>query len=158
LASAAGFTVIRSDEVRKELAGLPVTQKGEQIYTPEWAERTYHECGRRAWQIMGDGGRVVVDASFVHASDRAALLYSAPKFGLPAVCLVCQADSALVRERLRARRGDASDADERVYDELAKKWETGDPRFQRQMVEIDTTDAGRALDQALDVLRGMGLV
>jgi uncharacterized protein len=157
LAAAANFTVVRSDEVRKELAGVPVTRKGEGIYTPEWTGRTYNECGRRAWRVMDDGGRVLVDASFVEAARRMALLYAARKFGVPAICLVCRADPSLVRERLRNRRGDASDADERVYDELAARWEAGDPRYQRQTVSIDTTDAGRALEQALGVLQEMGL-
>lgn len=157
LAQAASFSVIRSDEIRKELAGVPVTAKAEGIYTPAWTERTYRECGDRAWRVMADSGRVIVDASFADTARRMSLLYSARKFGIPAVFLVCRAGPALVRERLRARRGDASDADERVYDQMAEKWEPGDPRRQRQTVEIDTTDAGRALEQAIGVLRGMGL-
>ena len=106
---------------------------------------------------MADSGRVIVDASFSDAAQRMTLLYAARKFGIPAVFLVCQADPALVRQRLRARRGDASDADERVYDELAATWDPGDPRYRHQTAEIDTTDAGRALEQALGVLRAMGL-
>ena len=98
-----------------------------------------------------------MDASFGPRVPRQGLLYLARKYGVRAVFLLCRADPALVRERLRARRGDASDADERVYDELAAKWEPGDPRYDRQAVEIDTTDAGRALEQALGVLRGLGL-
>jgi predicted kinase len=157
LAQAANFTVIRSDEVRKELAGVPASEKGDGIYTPEWTERTYRECGQRAWRIMGESGRVLVDAGFADAAQRMSLLYSARKFGIPAVFFVCRLDPEVARARIRARRGDASDADERVYDELAARWEPGDPRYQRQTIEVDTTDAGRALEQALGVLRGMGL-
>jgi predicted kinase len=157
LAQAANFTVIRSDEVRKELAGVPVTEKGEGVYTPEWTSRTYVECGRRAEAIIRDGSRVIVDASFAPRRFRVAFLVRATQLAVPGLLLVCRTDPELVRERLRARHGDVSDADERVYDELAEKWEPAIPRYERPTVEIDTTDAGRALDQALGVLRGMGL-
>jgi aminoglycoside phosphotransferase family enzyme/predicted kinase len=157
LAEVANFTVIRSDEVRKELAGIPATDKGEGIYTPNWTSRAYAECWQRAGAITQDGGRVIVDATFAEERYWAAFLGQADQLAVPAVFLVCRADPELARQRLRARRGDASDADERVYDEMAAKWETIDPGYQRQTVEIDTTDAGRALDQAIGVLKAMGL-
>ena len=41
LAHAANFTLIRSDEIRKELAGVPVNEKAEGIYTAWWTHQTY---------------------------------------------------------------------------------------------------------------------
>jgi aminoglycoside phosphotransferase family enzyme/predicted kinase len=157
LAGAANFTVVRSDEIRKELAGIAVTEKGEGIYTPEWTGRTYHECLRRAEVVIRNGGRVIVDATFAHESHRDAFFDRARELAVPVVSLLCRLDPRAAHQRLRARRGDASDADERIYYELAAKWEPGDPRYQRQTFEIDTTDAGRALDQALSLLRAMKL-
>jgi uncharacterized protein len=157
LAAAARFTLIRSDEIRKELAGVPVTERAEGCYTPEWTEITYAECLRRVWAALDEGGRVIVDATFAGESHRTLFLAAADQARAPAVLLVCRADPALVRERLRARRGDASDADERVYDELVEKWEPNDPRYDRYTVEIDTTDADHALEQALGVLHSMSL-
>ena len=69
LVEPAGFIVIRSDEVRKELAGrtdhgsAPVAF-GEDLYTPVWNERTYAECLRRAEELIFDARRVLIDASF----------------------------------------------------------------------------------------------
>lgn len=157
LAQAANFAVIRSDEVRKELAGVPVTEKATGYYTPEWTGRTYVECLVRAMEVAEDCGRVIVDASFWRTIDRLELFLLAQRTGVPVVFFVCRIDPALARERIRARRGDASDADERVYDELAAQWQQDDPRYTRPTVEIDTTDAGRALEQALGVLREMGV-
>jgi predicted kinase len=157
LADSANFTLIRSDVIRKELAGVPVIKKADGIYTDEWTDRTYDECGNRAWQLMTNNGRVIMDATFTEGARRTALLWAAKLFGVPAVFLVCRADPALVQKRLRARRGDASDADEGVYEELATRWQEDHPRFRHQTVEIDTTDAARALEEALGVLRAMGL-
>jgi len=158
LAQAANFTFIRADEIRKELAGVPVNEKAEGIYTDWWTHQTYLECGLRANRILEAGGRVLVDATFHSGVHRAVFLDPADFLSIPAVFFVCQADPALVRERLRARRDDASDADEKVYEELAARWTTAMPRrYELQTVEIDTTDAGRALEQALTALRAIGL-
>src|SRR5262249_39483761 len=49
LTAAGGFEVIRSDVVRKELAGVPAqTRLGDAFYSPDWTDRTYAECLRRA--------------------------------------------------------------------------------------------------------------
>src|SRR5262249_44301811 len=65
LSAGGDFQVIRSDVVRKELAGareandLPDGQRpfGGGIYSPEWNARTYAECLRRAEAIIFQGGR-----------------------------------------------------------------------------------------------------
>jgi aminoglycoside phosphotransferase family enzyme len=53
LAEQAGFTVVRSDVVRKELAGVAAQARvsapfSEGLYAPAWTERTYAECLRQA--------------------------------------------------------------------------------------------------------------
>ena len=75
LAARADFDLIRSDLVRKELAGIKTnaaTPAGfeQGIYAPEWTERTYAECLRRAEQMLFEGQRVIVDANFRHDVQR----------------------------------------------------------------------------------------
>jgi hypothetical protein len=53
VASRLGFTVLSSDRIRKELAGLPAEASarapfGMGIYSAEWTERAYAELLRRA--------------------------------------------------------------------------------------------------------------
>jgi hypothetical protein len=150
--TAANFTVIRSDQVRKELAGVPLNEKGDGFYTPEWTGRTYSECIRRAETILRTGGRVIVDATFAYDAHRAAFQSAGQRLGVPVVSLVCRADSTVVRERLRTRRGDISDADERVYDQMKAQW-----RPAANAVEVDTSDSARALETAITELRRCGL-
>ena len=126
LAARAGFTLIRSDVVRKELAGASGTSMaaefGQGIYTPEWTERTYAECLRRARQVVFEGGRAMIDASFREDARRVELVESATSWGVPVVCVECQADPQIVRQRLAARSGDASDADWSIYQQAAASW------------------------------------
>jgi predicted kinase len=158
LATAANFTVVRSDEVRKELAGVPRHEPAAGFYTPEWTERVYTECLRRAGEILRDGGRAIVDASFATDQHRRTFLTTARQLGVPAVLLVCRAPEALVRERLRVRRGDVSDAGWEVFEGMRDRWDDLSAETGRRAVEINTTDAAEAVRAALGVLRRMELV
>src|SRR5262249_54738529 len=60
LGEQADSQVIRSDVVRKELAA----GTAEDVYTPEWNDRTYASCLERAGRVLFEGGRVLIDATF----------------------------------------------------------------------------------------------
>ncbi len=159
LAERAGFVVIRSDLVRKELAGLAAGEAGSSrfeggIYTPEWTERTYAECLRRAEAGLFAGERVLVDASFGREPSRVAFLEAAGRWAVPALFLLCRADPAVARTRLDRRRGDPSDADWAIHLQAAASWEEPGPATRPSTREIASGgSAAEALGQALDALR-----
>ncbi|MGO9920732.1 MAG: AAA family ATPase [Isosphaeraceae bacterium] len=163
LANRAGFVVIRSDLVRKELAGASgrdpaAASYGAAIYSAEWTERTYRECVRRAAAELRAGKRALIDATFRDESERASALDAAHRWGVPGLLLICQADPALVKDRLDRRRDDASDADWAIYLEAARRWEPLAPRTERLAHVIDSGQDSRApLDQSLEVLRRVEL-
>ena len=141
------YRLLQSDQVRKELAGpLP----GPAIYTPEWNDRTYAECLRRAEELLFQGIPVVVDANFREDAKRRLFLEGAERWGVPAVLLLCQADPEVARQRLAARTNDVSDADWQVRERLAALWEGLGPLSQRYAVELEK-NAGP------DVLLGQAL-
>ena len=128
-AERARFTVIRSDLVRKELASrvgqAPAPAAfAEDIYTPEWDERTYAECLHRAEEVVFQAGRVLVDASFREESRRRLFLDAARRWGIAGRLLLCQAAPEVVRRRLDQRHDDASDAGWAIYLEAARRWES----------------------------------
>lgn len=160
LAEQSGFCLIRSDEVRKELAGddQGPAAFGEGMYSPEWNERTYAECSRRAAMALFEGKRVLVDAGFRVDRWRRDFLEAATGWGVPAAFLLCQADTATVRARLEARRGDISDADWSVHERIAASWEKPEGRTRHSLHEIPTADGReQALAQAREVLRALQL-
>ncbi|MCC6418195.1 MAG: AAA family ATPase [Gemmataceae bacterium] len=141
LQETAGFTMIRSDVVRKELAGLASDARppaGTDIYTPAWSDRTYAECLRRAEAALAEGGRVLVDANFREERRREAFLRVAGRLGVPAVFLLCRADPERVRGRLQGRTGDASDADYATYLRLRASWEEPTPLTRRHLHLLPT--------------------
>ncbi len=154
LARQEGFAVVRSDAVRKELAGAA----GEGTYAPGWDERTYGECLRRAERLLFEGRRVLVDATFRAEADRRRFLDAAAARGVPGLLLLCRAGPEAVRARLAARRGDASDAGWQVYKQAARRWEEPGPATRPRVVEVAAGGAREeALAQAVEALRRAGL-
>jgi len=164
LAKEAGFTVIRSDVVRKQLAGVEgsVTSGAafeQGIYSPTWTERTYAECLRRAEELLLAGGRVIVDASFGDDRRRKIFLEAANRLGVAGMFLHCQAPGDTIRDRLTARRGDASDADWAIHLRAAETWQGPGPLARTAMREISTAGSRQeSLASALAALRDMELL
>jgi aminoglycoside phosphotransferase family enzyme/predicted kinase len=156
LAERASFGVVRSDVVRKELAGDAAERAT--LYTPEWTERTYAECLRRAEGLLLEGRRVIVDATFREAGRRRTFLAAATGLGVQGLLLVCRASPGVTRERLAARHGDVSDADWSVHLDLAARWEAPGPQTRPSLREVDTGgEREQALAAALRALADAGL-
>lgn len=158
----AGFQLVRSDLVRKELAGIGVQDRpsefGAGMYSAEWTQRTYSECLRRAEALLFDGKRVLVDANFREENQRRAFLDAATRWRVPALLLLCQAHPETVRRRIANRRGDASDADWPIYERAAETWQELGPQTRSRLRTISTDEPlEQVVRYALAVLRRLGL-
>ncbi len=115
LAERFGYEWLRSDVIRKELAGLPPDRSakaefGRGIYTEEMTKKVYEEMVRRARKLLGEGKRVVLDATFLKRWQRELVRKEFPD----ALFLLAWAPEETIKERLE-RRKDVSDADFSVY-------------------------------------------
>src|SRR5207248_8267537 len=77
LADANGWSVLRTDEIRKDIAGLghgvPAPAAfGEQLYGPEMTASTYRTLLERAGTALEHGETVILDASWSDRRQRAA--------------------------------------------------------------------------------------
>jgi aminoglycoside phosphotransferase family enzyme/predicted kinase len=159
LTNRAHFAIIRSDAVRKELAGRePTDRLDETFYSKDWNERTYKECLHRVENLLWDGKRVVVDATFRDEKSRRAFFDGALRWGAPGLLLVCRASPAIVRQRLSRRSNDVSDAAWATYLKLAPEWERPGPATADKVHEITTESSQEtAFKGALEALRNSGL-
>jgi len=106
-----GAVVIRSDEVRKRLAGVsPLDRLGDEGYTRTASREVYATAARLADVIVRSGHGVVVDAVFSDRADRDAIEHVATAASVPFVGLWLEAPWAALAERVRSRKHDASDA------------------------------------------------
>lgn len=133
LGGAAGAVVLRSDEIRKRLAGVgPLERLPPEAYAPQTSAQVYAEMLGLARRVLAAGRSVVLDAVFLQPEERAAAGAVAQDVGAPFRGVWLEGPADQLRERLAARRGDASDAGPGVLDQqLAHDpgpiaWETFD--------------------------------
>ncbi len=157
-----GFTVLNSDRIRKELAGLPAEASarapyGSGIYTGEWAERTYAELLHRAAVLLAHGESVIADASFISAPQRLAAAAAAARVSADLVQLRCSASRDLAAQRISARTGGVSDADQAIADQMAA---VAEPWPDATVIDTEAGGTagvpGESLEQALEAIRPHG--
>ncbi len=132
LAERLGAIRVRSDIERKRLFGLPETARtgsavGGGIYDPRTTRRTYARLADLARAVLEAGWPVIVDATFLRDTERAAFRSLARELAVPAVIVSCTAPDAELRARILARertRADASEADLAV---LARQRDASEP-------------------------------
>ncbi|MGW2642842.1 bifunctional aminoglycoside phosphotransferase/ATP-binding protein [Streptomyces sp. NPDC001348] len=115
LADRLGVTLLSSDRLRKELAGIPAERSaaagyGEGLYTPEWTARTYAALLERAAALLSCGESVVLDATWSSAEQREAALRVAERTSSDLLALHCHVPGDVSAARLNTRAPGASDA------------------------------------------------
>jgi predicted kinase len=153
-----GATVLRSDLVRKQLAGIPpdtsaAAPVGAGIYDPASTIATYQALLDRARSALGLGESVVLDASWQDPTWRAAAVGLADDSAADLTEMRCVAPVEVARARLITRGekgGNLSDATPEVLAAMAAhevRWPSA--------VDVDTTgSAASTLDAALAQLLG----
>jgi predicted kinase len=110
-----GAIVLRSDEVRKRLCGVPLLDRlGPEGYSSQMSERVYANLAEHAGLIVREGHSVVVDAVYARAADRHAIEAAAAAASVPFIGLWLDAPAAVLIDRTEHRRNDPSDADPAV--------------------------------------------
>jgi uncharacterized protein len=115
LGAVPGAIVLRSDEIRKQMSGVPMpTRLDCAAYRSEVTSKVYEALMERAGLTLRGGFAAVVDATFLRANDREAIEAVARAAAVPFVGLWLTAPTQMMLERLQARESDASDADAEV--------------------------------------------
>lgn len=111
LGASPGAVILRTDEIRKRLAGLAPTQPmSRAAYTPQSQGRTYDEMMANARAVLKAGQSVVLDATFLDPGLRARVESLAAECGTPFRGAWMDAPVEVLEARVAGRTGDASDA------------------------------------------------
>ena len=112
-----GALVVRSDILRKQLAGVPFEEKLERrAYTPESSAAVYERLESVAAQALEAGFSVIADAVFLRPQERDAIAAVAHRAGCAFRAFWLEAPHPMLHERVGDRHHDASDADASVVD------------------------------------------
>jgi uncharacterized protein len=133
--------VLRTDEIRKRLAGVePFERLPPQAYAPDAYAAVYEALFDSAERALQAGWAVILDASFVDPALRERAQGLARAAAVPFQGVWLQAPAAVLAERIRSRTADASDA----------TLGTLDMQLERNLGRIDwlVTDAGQGVEAA----------
>lgn len=141
------FNVIRSDEERKRIAGIPARRLIKDgyrmgLYSPEMTARTYKAMISRGRRILKEGGHVILDATFGRDDFRREARKAAESAGarFRLIEVVCPAKTA--RERLSRRMAEGvspSDGRWEIYVRQKDDYEAPDRSLVGEYSCIDTT-------------------
>ena len=137
---------LRSDAVRKHLAGIDLHEKGgDEIYTPEMTDKTNSRLIELGVQLAKRGDRIILDAKFDRQAKRQEALTAANANSLPITFLHCTAPPEVLKSRVEKRSGDFADASAAV---LAKQsmepFTEADP-----VIVVDTTHSVEEIQSLL---------
>ena len=147
VAAALDMPLLRSDVVRKALAGLsPQTSAqdayGAGIYSASATRHTYDVLVAEARAALTHGYSVLLDASFAQQAERQRLAALAQEVGADYCLLECQASEEVLRTRLQARQhmpASISDAREDILAAFQRDYEPIQAGEAACHVSVDTT-------------------
>ncbi|MBJ7543312.1 AAA family ATPase [Rhodomicrobium udaipurense] len=117
IGAAPGALHIRTDVERKSMHGVQLTHRlPRATYTPESRDEVYRRVIKKAEVALDSGHSVILDAVFPEAIQRSRLHEVAQRAGAGFLGVWLDAGPDILRERVIAREGDASDADTAVVE------------------------------------------
>jgi uncharacterized protein len=141
-----GALVLRSDEIRKRRHGVaPEERLPQSAYADAESEEVFATLTSMVTEVITGGHAVIADGVFMRPHQRVAVERAAAAAGVPFLGVWLTAPIAALEARLRARRGDASDATIKVLRAAARQ----DPG-RLGWCPIDAGTAKAALSQTLD--------
>lgn len=137
---------LRSDAVRKHLAGIGLHEKGgEGIYTAAMTDKTYTRLIDLGVQLAARGYRVILDAKFDRQAKRTEAIAKAAEQNIPLTFLHCAAPPDVLKARVEQRSGDIADATATI---LAKQYMEPFDSIE-PVVVVDTTQTIAEIQQQL---------
>ncbi len=160
LAFELGLDLARSDAVRKQLAGIPLTERrldeyGGGIYSPDFSVKTYECLLKTAETAITSGHGIIIDASFRKRSERGIFRMLAQKYGVPFYIVNTFCPEELTKQRLKSRildTGEPSDGRLELFYRQKAEFENiaGD---EGKCITLDTSGSIRNnLDEILGIM------
>ncbi len=151
---------LRSDIERKRMVRLHESASsdsdlGQGIYSNSLNHDVYAKLLALAQPVLDAGHSVILDATFLHESDRAAAMALAAKCGLQCLIIDVTASPATMRQRMNRRSASAVDASEADHDVLDFQIETAEPLCAAELaktVSFVNSDAAE-IEPVLDRVR-----
>lgn len=156
LASRLGVPLLRSDEIRKEIAGHPPTHRPQDedgLYTPEHTEETYRTVCERARDWLQVGAGVVVDATFSRRKHRDAYRDLGAQEGVRQLHFECHVAPEEAARRMHSRASQGTDPSDAVPELQENLTATYEPCLEGEAIRLDTTSSPEKVEE--EALHGL---
>lgn len=151
IGAAPGARILRSDVLRKRLAGVPPEEKlPASLYTPLANRTVYDLLGDCAARHLSHGTCVIVDAVAAHADERAMMAKAAARAHAPFTGIWLEAPEDVRLTRVCARTADASDADAAVVVAQSGYKSTPPGEWHRVAAEVSLEGVAGAVRSLID--------
>ncbi len=138
MAKQLGAIHLRSDAVRKHLAGIDLEAQGsDDIYQGEMTQRTYQRLLELGCLLASEGWQVILDAKYDQKPLREAVIQQAHTQNLAVNIIHCYAPIEVLRDRVAKRHGDISDA---TPDLITQQQANADPFTETEKPYLVTLD------------------
>jgi len=153
IAGKLGAIHLRSDAVRKHLAGIPLMERGEkEIYTDEMTQKTYARLLSLGVLLANQGWQVILDAKYDRQQLRQTAIAQAQEHQLPLQIIYCTAPIEVLQQRLGNRTGDIADA---TADLLVSQVNQADPFTDKEQSYIKILNTTQSLQtQLTEIIEG----
>ena len=146
-----GIKILRTDEIRKELAGISredhrYEKFGGGIYTKGMSERTYEEMFKRVRGLLESGRSCILDATFSKEKHRAKAAEIARETGVPFLVVECVCPEDVVLDWMKKRLEDDKAVSDATIEIYYKMRETFEPIREPHIV----VDTSKSLDENLE--------
>ncbi|MBV5261508.1 AAA family ATPase [Synechococcus moorigangaii CMS01] len=141
---------IRSDAVRKHLAGVPLEASGDDsLYSPAMTDQTYGRLQALGLLLAKQGFTVILDAKYDKIVQRKNVVEACAAQDIPCEIFHCQAPLPLLAQRLASRTNDISDA---TADLLTAQQEQVEGFTPEELPLVKAIDSTQDLDSILKQL------
>ena len=125
IASEQDAIYLRSDAIRKQLAGIDLMQRGsDDIYTPEMTAKTYARLTELGVLLASKGFTIILDAKYDRISLRSEAIAAAKAQNIPCEIIYCTASMEVLQQRLRDRAAANNDIADATVELLASQQAT----------------------------------
>jgi predicted kinase len=122
IASEQDAIYLRSDAIRKQIAGLDLMERGsDAIYTPEMTAKTYTRLAELGTLLASKGFTVILDAKYDRISLRSQAIGLAQNQNIPVEIVYCDAPLEVLQQRLRDRSAANNDIADATVELLASQ-------------------------------------
>jgi predicted kinase len=142
------WPVFSSDEIRKTLAGVPLTKRTpekrrSEVYSPQMTQRTYRKLVNGGLGALKKCRGAILDATFATRVLRRFLRHECKKATVRLQVVEVHADLPTIRSRLKARdqsAGEISDARLEEFEKLSATYESPS-EFAPDLIQISANDS-----------------